>query len=231
MFPEMVDDDTIDSLLTGKIPLNHQKFFKRMSTIVTKEMKQDVKVIFQFVTICLFCAVIKNIQSFHQGGTTEVAFYVCYLMICILIIKEFVSMLELCKNTIELLNSFQGVLIPIIMIFLTVSGNVTIVSVLQPIVVMMIGFISNFSLFVFIPIIMIATVMGMVSNLTELIDISRISELLKKFVLLVIEISLIVFVGVLSLEGSLAANVDGIVSKTSKAIVSSTIPVVGKLIR
>ena len=46
----------------------------------------------------------------------------------------------------------------------------------------------------------------------------------------ILELLLIIFVGILSLEGTLAANVDGIVAKTTKSIVSTTVPVVGKLI-
>ena len=39
-----------------------------------------------------------------------------------------------------------------------------------------------------------------------------------------------IFASVLSLEGSLAANVDGVTAKTAKSVVSNAIPVVGKLL-
>ena len=38
------------------------------------------------------------------------------------------------------------------------------------------------------------------------------------------------FVGVVSLEGTMASSVDGITAKTTKAVVSSAIPVVGKIL-
>ena len=57
---------------------------------------------------------------------------------------------------------------------------------------------------------------------------ARCSNTIRLFLL---EIALIIFVGVLSLEGSLASNVDSMVAKTSKSIISTTIPVVGKLLR
>lgn len=41
---------------------------------------------------------------------------------------------------------------------------------------------------------------------------------------------LTIFVGVVSLEGTLSSSVDGITAKTTKAIVSSAIPVVGKIL-
>ena len=43
-------------------------------------------------------------------------------------------------------------------------------------------------------------------------------------------IILTIFVGVVSLEGTLASSVDGITAKTAKTVVSSSIPVVGKIL-
>ena len=43
-------------------------------------------------------------------------------------------------------------------------------------------------------------------------------------------IILTIFVGVVSLEGTLASSVDGITAKTAKTVVSSAIPVVGKIL-
>ena len=43
-------------------------------------------------------------------------------------------------------------------------------------------------------------------------------------------IVLTIFVGVVSLEGTLASSVDGITAKTAKAIVSSAVPIVGKIL-
>lgn len=47
---------------------------------------------------------------------------------------------------------------------------------------------------------------------------------------MVLGIVLTVFVGVVSLEGTLSSGVDGITAKTTKAVVSSAIPVVGKIL-
>ena len=41
---------------------------------------------------------------------------------------------------------------------------------------------------------------------------------------------LTIFVSVVSLEGTLSSSVDGVTAKTTKAVVSSAIPVVGKIL-
>ena len=43
-------------------------------------------------------------------------------------------------------------------------------------------------------------------------------------------ITLTIFVAVVSLEGTLSSSVDGITAKTTKAVVSSAIPIVGKIL-
>ena len=46
----------------------------------------------------------------------------------------------------------------------------------------------------------------------------------------ILGIILTVFVGIVSLEGTMSSSVDGITAKTTKTIVSSAIPVVGKIL-
>ena len=45
-----------------------------------------------------------------------------------------------------------------------------------------------------------------------------------------VRISLTIFVAIVSLEGNLSSSVDGITAKTTKAVVSSAIPIVGKIL-
>lgn len=94
----------------------------------------------------------------------------------------------------------------------------------------MTAIISNLVSALLIPLVLISTVLTLVSNISNEVDVSKFGAFLKKDALFVLEISLIIFVGILSLEGTLAANVDGIVAKTTKSVVNVSIPVVGKLI-
>ena len=230
LFPEIYEGNFLDELLKGNIAINNGNLFKRILDIFIKEIKTSMNLIFKILAVSIFCAIIKNIQTSSESSSREVAFYVCYLIITILIINSFVSIVELCTSTVKTLNSFMGILIPIIIIYLSISGHLVVVSTLQPILMGMITIISNLVTNILIPIVLISTILNLVSNISEEVDVSKISALLKKGALFVLELSLIIFIGTLSLEGSLASNVDGIVAKTAKSIVSTTVPVVGKLI-
>ena len=58
----------------------------------------------------------------------------------------------------------------------------------------------------------------------------KISKILKSGVIWFLGITLTIFVGIISLEGTMSSSVDGITAKTTKAVVSTAIPVVGKIL-
>lgn len=230
MFPEIYEDNFVEGLLTGNINIDGENFSERILNIFTKEIRTSMKLVFKIIAICIFAAIIKNLQVSNENGVSEVLFYVCYLIIVTLIITSFISVVELCQSTVKTLNSFMGVLIPIIIIYLSLSGHIVVVSTLQPVLIGMITIISNLVSNLLIPIVLITTILNLVSNISNEVNVSKIASVLKKSAMFVLELLLIIFIGVLSLEGSLAANVDGVVGKTAKTVVSTTIPVVGKLI-
>ncbi len=110
------------------------------------------------------------------------------------------------------------------------TGSITSAGVVQPILLFLINFIGNMITGVLLPLILIGTALGIISKVSDRIQIGKISKYFKSTTIWILGISLTVFVGILSLEGSLTSTVDGITAKTAKAAVSNFIPVVGKIL-
>lgn len=79
------------------------------------------------------------------------------------------------------------------------------------------------------PLILISTSLGIVSKISDKIQIDKISKFFKSGVVWILGVVLTIFVGVLSLEGTLTSSVDGLTVKTTKAVVTTAIPVVRKV--
>ena len=101
---------------------------------------------------------------------------------------------------------------------------------LQPIILFIITFIGNFISSVIIPFVLISTVLGIISKVSDRVQIDKLSKFFKSSVVWILGVVLTIFVGVVSLEGTLSSSVDGITAKATKAAVSSFIPVVGKIL-
>lgn len=66
------------------------------------------------------------------------------------------------------------------------------------------------------------------SNLSDKVQIGKLSNFLKSGITWFLGLVVTIFVSILSLEGTLTSNVDGLTAKGIKAATSTVIPVVGK---
>ena len=94
----------------------------------------------------------------------------------------------------------------------------------------MINFIGNIIQNLIIPFVLVLTSLVIISKISDKVHIDKLSKFFKSGIVWFLGIVLTVFVGVVSLEGTLSSSVDGITAKTTKAVVSSAIPVVGKIL-
>lgn len=81
---------------------------------------------------------------------------------------------------------------------------------------------------VVLPITLIATALGIISNLSDKVQIGKLSNFFKSGITWFLGLIITIFVGILSMEGTLTSNVDGLTAKGVKAAASTFIPVVGK---
>ena len=99
---------------------------------------------------------------------------------------------------------------------------------LEPIIILMIVFIGNAITNVILPILFISTAISIVSNLSDKVQIGKLSKLFKSGIIWVLGAVITIFTTVISLEGNLTSSVDGLAAKGIKATVSNVVPVVGR---
>ena len=151
-------------------------------------------------------------------------------MIITLIVSTFSNCISLVKNTIQNLVGFSNSLIPILMTLMLTTGAITSAGMVQPILLFLINFIGNAISNFILPVVLISTSLNIISQISDEIKISKIPKFLNSATIWVLGIIMTLFVTVLSLEGSLTQTVDGVTAKTTKAAVSTVIPVVGKIL-
>lgn len=226
-FPNLNSQNIVDELINGK-NIDSKNLLNKIIDILVGKIKENAKIIFSIIAVSILCSILKNIQSAFGGNVSEIAFYVCYLFVIILIITSYTDMVSVCRDTITKLDSFMNMLIPLVLGLLVANGNIVSVSILQPVLLIMTSIINILISNVIFPIILVSTMMSLIGNISENIKISKIPKLLQKACLWCLEFILIIFIGILSIEGTLGANVDGVTAKAAKSIVSTVIPVVGK---
>lgn len=229
----ILKDIDIQELLNNAIKgeLDTNQLLKNIFPLLGTEIKEALKVMGSILIIVLIHSVLKSISdNLNNKSVAQITYYVQYILIATVIMTNFSSIITLTKEAVGNMISFIQLLFPLLMTLMLASGSVVSVNLVQPIILFIINLISNIFQSIIIPIILVGTALAIVSKISDRIQIDKLSKFLKSSSVWVIGILLTIFVGVLSIEGTLGSSVDGITAKTAKAAVSSFIPVVGKVL-
>ena len=232
--PDFVKDldisNIFNSALTGKI--DNSNILKKILNLAGVQVLDTLKILINILLIVLIHSILKSItDGLENGEVSKIVYYVQYVLIVTIIMANFTDILKSVEETIGNLVGFSGSLVPLLVTLMTYTGSITTTAVIEPILLFMIEFITNMIKTLVIPIISIITVLIIISKITDKVQISKLGNFLKSSVVWALGIILTIFVGVVSLEGSLTSSVDGVTAKTAKAAVSSLIPIVRQNIR
>ena len=232
--PDFVKDldisNIFNSALTGKI--DNSNILKKILNLASVQVLDTLKILINILLIVLIHSILKSItDGLENGEVSKIVYYVQYVLIVTIIMANFTDILKSVEETIGNLVGFSGSLVPLLVTLMTYTGSITTTAVIEPILLFMIEFITNMIKTLVIPIISIITVLIIISKITDKVQISKLGNFLKSSVVWALGIILTIFVGVVSLEGSLTSSVDGVTAKTAKAAVSSLIPIVRQNIR
>lgn len=230
---EFLGDVDINELLNSAISgqIDNNKLLKNAWSLLGQEVAAAAVTLGSIIVIIIIHGILKSIsENLQNEGISQVAYYVQYILIVSIVMANFADILTMVKDTIQNLVSFINMLLPILITLMVTTGNIASATMLQPILIFIITVVGNLITNVIIPIVLVSTALGIISQISDKIQIGKLSKFLKSSSIWVLGIILTLFVSTASLEGSLTSSVDGVTSKTAKAAVSSVIPVVGKIL-
>ena len=227
------DDIDIGEILNSAIKgeIDNTTIYKKILNKLGNEVQTGIKSLACILAIIIIHSILKSIsESLENDSVSKLIYYVQYIAIITIIMGNFSDIINLAKETTTNLIGFMNTLIPVLISLMVYTGSITTTSILEPIILFMINFIGNLIQDILIPVILIITSISIISKISDRVQINKISKFLKSSTVWLLGTILTIFVGVVSLEGTLSSSVDGITAKTAKAIVSSAVPVVGKIL-
>ena len=222
-------DNILDNAIKGEIDNN--TFFKKVLSLFGTELLTSLKTIASILVIIVIHAVLKSIsESLENDGIAKLIYYVQYILIVTIIMSSFSDIVKLVQDTANNLVGFMNLLVPLLMALMMYTGSITTTTIIQPLIIFIINFIGNLIQNLIIPLVLVFASLVVISKISDRVHIDKLSKFLNSGIVWFLGIILTIFVGVVSLEGTLSSSVDGITAKTAKAVVSSSIPVVGKIL-
>ena len=221
--------EILNSAIKGEV--DNQTILQKFFSVLGKEVITGLKALGSILVIIVIHSILKSIsESLENDGISKLIYYVQYILIVTIIMTNISDIVKLVQDTTSNLVGFMNLLVPLLISLMLYTGNIATSSILEPIILFMINFIGNVIQTIIIPIVLVFTSLVVISKISDNFQIQKISGFIKSGVVWFLGIILTIFVGVVSLEGTLSSSVDGITAKTAKAVVSSAVPVVGKIL-
>ena len=207
-FFEGIDvNDILQNAIKGEV--DNSTILKRVLNLLGQEFIESLKGIGSILVIILVHSLLKSIsESLENDNISKLIYYVQYILIVTIVLTNFSDIIKIVQETCTNLVGFMNMLVPLLISLMLYTGSITTSSIIEPIILFMINFIGNLIQTIIIPLVLIFASLIILSKLTDKIQIDRLSKILKSGIIWVLSITLTIFVGVISLEGTLSSSVD-----------------------
>lgn len=227
--PDFDPQKIISDGTKGNFQFSPGNFVNNILAYVFKEIYENINILVKLIILSVMCAILKNLQtSFLSESVGELAFYACYVVIIGILISGFNTALNLGRDIIDSMVAFMQATIPVLITLMISGGNITSAGIFQPILIMIVQVAATVLKNVLIPLIFLYTVLAIVNNISDKVQISKLMVMIKQISSWILGIILTLFIAVVSIQGTLGAVVDGVTSKTAKFAIGAFIPVAGK---
>ncbi len=215
-FEDFDINELLNNALKGNI--NNKSILEKIINLFSKEIGQTLKIMGSIIVIVVIHSILKSISdSLENKSISQIAYYVQYILIVTIIMSNFGNLITMTKQSIQDLVAFSSSLIPILITLLVTTGSMVSASIVQPVLLYLITFIGNIINAIFLPLILIGTALSIISKISDKVQIDKLAKYFRSSVIWAIGIVLTIFVGVLSLEGTLSSSVDRFNSQNDKS--------------
>lgn len=222
-------NNLFDTAIKGQV--DNKTLLSKFVKIFGKELKNTIGSLSIILAIIVIHSILKSISdSLENDEIARIIYYVQYILIVTIVMTNFTEVISMVKESAANMVGFINLLIPLLTSLMVFTGSITTTSVLQPTILFAVNFIGNFIENILIPIVLAIASFSIISKISDKVQVDKLAKFMKSGVIWVLGIILTIFVATVSLEGTLSSSVDGITAKTTKAVVSSAIPIVGKIL-
>lgn len=222
--------DIVNGLLKGENPLSFKKIGDMLYQEFLLEINESRKAVISIIMVSIIGIFFTNFtNTFDSHQIADLSFYVIYLLVLVLLVNSFSVVLLVASETVEKLLEFMQVLIPAYCLTVALASGSTTAIVFYEFTILLIVVVQWLLKNLILPLIQVYVILCLVNSLSKEDVLSRISELLKKIINLLLKSLLGIVVGFNVVQGLIAPAADSL-KKTVLNRSISIIPGVGNTV-
>lgn len=227
ILPQFNTKEFLLNLVKGKTSISLKDISKNIGLLFFKELRTSLILLAKILIITLISSILTNLQStFENASVAELANYITYVLIAILVISSFTQVMDLARETIDKMVGFMQAILPVLLTLLTAASGPNTKMLFHPMILMSVNLIGILIKTIILPLIYFSFIISIISNISNRVEFSKLSELGRQVITFIISGALTLFIGIITIYG-LGSKIDGLTIRTAKFAVDKLIPIVG----
>lgn len=220
--------DIVIKSIKGELDFSLGNIIKSIIFLFFKEMPTYFSLIGKLMVISMLSAFLNSLaESFQSKSTSNVAFYVCYMVLIILLLQSFQIAIQLSQSTLENMVLIIQASLPALLTLMMASGELTSGAVYEPVLLFAIQIMGVLIKKILLPFIFFTAILSVINSLSDKNLLKKMLELFNQAIDWLIKGIAILFIALMSLSSFTAPVLDGIINRAAKTAVG-VVPVVGE---
>lgn len=226
----LLTSSTIKDIASQGVSFNWNNLWHSLVNKLFKECATNLHLLGKLLFLAVLCVMLQNLQnSFNQSGISLLAYSLCYIFLAVIALTAFYNALMLARETVGYMVGFMEALLPLMITLLTGVGAITSAALFTPLMLFVVGSVSIVVKDVVLPLLLLTASLEFVNYLTDKYRLNNLAGIIKQAAMIVLGFTLVVFVGVITIQGVAGSVADGITLRTAKYATATFVPVVGKM--
>jgi len=226
----LLNSNTIKEIASSGASFDWNQIWQTFVSRLFKELAANMHLMGKLLFLAVLCVLLQNLQnSFEQSGISMLAYGVCFIFLSVITLTAFYNAITLARDTVGNMVSFMEALLPLLISLLAGVGALTSAALFTPLMLFVVSAVSVIVKNVVLPFLVITSVLECVNYLSEKYRLSNLTNLFKQAGMIVLGFTMVVFIGIITIQGVAGSVADGITLRTAKYATATFIPVVGKM--
>lgn len=226
----LLSGDTIQSIASRGFSLDWEGVKQAFLGRLFREVAANVHLLGKLLFLAVLCVLLQNLQSSFEGSTISVlAYNICYIFLAVIALTAFYNALALARTAVGNMVGFMEALLPLVISLLAGVGAVTTAALFTPLMLFVVNTVSVVVKDLVLPVFLFAAVLQCVNLLAGKYQVSNLSGLLRQVGVVALGLTMVVFVGIITVQGVAGGVADGVALRTAKYATGTFIPVLGKM--
>ncbi len=218
----------VEGLIKGERTFSLEEIIRQIGRVFFQELGIFIKLGARFILIVLLCNLLQTLSSsFESKGTTQISFFVCYLVIIYSVMQSLWVMVDLASSVIDGMNQVMTACIPTLIAFMTTSGYGSSGYTMAPVISSALTLCTYFLKKLVLPSIVSVILLQLISTMSESFKIDKMVALFYRCMKWILRGVLIGAVGILGIYRATLPYVDMTMKKAAVSLSKTFIPIVG----